>query len=488
MLPKTLFRNAIRFACTLFCIVCCISGYTGSALSLNETEPTLHVNFDACVSFFGGSNTDYSEFTASSVVNPDCSEINLTSGFVYRSDSENNPHSCAPGFVNNSMCIDGLDNCNYTPGDNKSLKFDVEVIPGPNGFGSIKEMSFYHQAPESFTFIEGASGINDYPTLIGIRVLVEGVEIYKEEAIPTTRTWVNQTFDFSVINGFSVTDTTVFNIEILPYCLVGNGAAVRAWDIDELIITGACNDVNGGLITANESTIVCSSDTSSSIRTFMLELESGANFSWLVTDEDGIILELSDNGSFDFENFPNGIFNVYHIASESDLQGLEVNQNISDLEGCFDLSNAIAINNSKVIGGTLSSVSGDPILICSMDSIDNLVELELNGATGTETTYIIYDESGTIVSIGTSNLLDFITISEGEYTITAISHNGNLNATIGMNIENLEGCFEASNSLSLIKSFVNSGTISFDGQDMITACESSGLFGSNIKWINCWNY
>ena len=113
MLPKTLFKKAIQFACVLLSTVYCLNTYAEPSFSFNETEPTLHVNFDECVSFFGGSSTDFSEFTAISVANPDCSGLELIGGSVYRNNPEINGHSCAPGFVNNAMCIDGLDNCNY---------------------------------------------------------------------------------------------------------------------------------------------------------------------------------------------------------------------------------------------------------------------------------------------------------------------------------------------------------------------------------------
>jgi hypothetical protein len=39
---------------------------------------------------------------------------------------------------------------------------------------------------------------------------------------------------------YSVTDSTVYRFEFLPYCLVGNGAAVAAWDIDEIKVFGGC--------------------------------------------------------------------------------------------------------------------------------------------------------------------------------------------------------------------------------------------------------
>ena len=493
MVPKTFCKNAIQFACTLLLSVFILNVNADNKLVLNETEPTMHINFDACVSFFGGSNTDFSEFTAVSTVNASCSEIELVGGHVYRDNPQSNPHSCAPGFENISMCIDGLDNCDYIPGDDKSLKFDIRVIPGPSGFGALKEISFYEQAPENFTFIEGASGVNNYPTLMGIRVLVDGTEIYSQFDIPTSRTWTQRTIDFSIISDFTVSDTTVFNIEILPYCLVGNGAPVRAWDIDELTITAGCNDVNGGLAVINESATVCSSDSTSSIRTFDVTLESGPFFSWVLVDNDGIIMDTFTDGIVDFEQFDNGLFNVYHIAYEANLEGLVIGENISDLEGCYDLSNAITVNNSKVQGGVFA-ILGDEMAhtICSNDSIDNVIESSLTDAIGMNVTYLIVDDSGSVVSIQQDSNLDFRNISDGIYTVTAYSHNGVLDVTLNMDVESIDGCFSVSNSITVTKSLVEGGTISFNGQDTIMACASNtfmvdpdliGAFGENMSWV-----
>ncbi len=51
-----------------------------------------------------------------------------------------------------------------------SLIFEVKVIPGANGMGSLEEISFYEKAPEMFNFFQGQSGTNNYPTKFGIMV------------------------------------------------------------------------------------------------------------------------------------------------------------------------------------------------------------------------------------------------------------------------------------------------------------------------------
>ena len=46
--------------------------------------------------------------------------------------------------------------------------------------------------------------------------------------------------DINDDDDFIIEDSSLIRIELLPYCLVGNGAEVSAWDIDEIKIFGKC--------------------------------------------------------------------------------------------------------------------------------------------------------------------------------------------------------------------------------------------------------
>jgi hypothetical protein len=52
-------------------------------------------------------------------------------------------------------------------------------------------------------------------------------------------------FDFLDDDDFLVKDPTTFRFELLSYCPVGNGAAVSAWDLDEISIVASCASVDG---------------------------------------------------------------------------------------------------------------------------------------------------------------------------------------------------------------------------------------------------
>ncbi|MEO6131837.1 MAG: hypothetical protein ABIQ02_08305, partial [Saprospiraceae bacterium] len=223
--------------------------------SCGSFKDTIQVDFTSCVpilyydlevckaNMIDGSNMDYSEFTPA-YPNQICGEVKA--GNVFRSSLAENKHSCTPGVGNSvAMCISSLNSCSYSPGHQGSLIFEVMIIPDPDTTIWIKGLEFYEKGPTTYSWINGPSGLNNYPLYYGIRILKNSTEIYHKENIPTSVTWSLQRFNFLDDTLFRVEENTTFRIELLPYCPVGNGADVSAWDIDEIKIFGGCASVEG---------------------------------------------------------------------------------------------------------------------------------------------------------------------------------------------------------------------------------------------------
>ena len=214
-------------------------------INVKVIQSVLHYNLDACQSFTtDASPMDYTEFTP---LYPDplsCADI--TASIVFREPAQMQKHSCTPG-VNNSvaMCVSSLDTCSYDPGNDASLIFEMTVTPDPDTAVHVTGFSFYEKAPETYNWILGPSGPNNYPTFYGFRVLKNGVEIYRREDIATTTDWTLQTFNFLDEEEFIIEDPATFRFELLPYCLVGNGATVAAWDVDDFKVEASCAPFEG---------------------------------------------------------------------------------------------------------------------------------------------------------------------------------------------------------------------------------------------------
>jgi hypothetical protein len=141
-----------------------------------------------------------------------------------------------------------LDDCTYDAGNEKSVVFEITIVPAPDTAVHITELTFFEQSPFNYNWIGGGTGQNNFPTLFGLRVLKNGVEIYRVEDIPTIHVWNERTFDFLDNDLFSTKDPAVFRFELLPYCLTGNVSVIAAWDIDEINVKASCEPIHFPII------------------------------------------------------------------------------------------------------------------------------------------------------------------------------------------------------------------------------------------------
>lgn len=458
-------------------------------------DPSLYISFDNCASFGGGSNADYSEFTPVTIQNSDCSELSLVGGYVYRNNNQVNTHSCAPGRNNTSaMCISAMDQCNYDIQSDLDLKFDVQVIPGNDGTGRISEVSFYSRAPEQFQFLEGPTGPNNYPTLYTLRVVVNGSEIYRAEDMPLTDDWQLQTYDFASNPGFEVTDTTIFNFEILPYCLAGIPSPIQAWDIEDLTITAACAIVDGGLISTQDATFICSKPGSNSIINTEVTGAIGDSSVWVVMNSAGMIQTISQIPSFDFAPLDAGLYVIYHLAYQTEIQGLSEGEIFDDLTGCFGVSNAIGIVHQKVAGGSmLTSAMENSISFCTGDGQADIINPVIVNQIGSFTSYIVTDLDSMVLDVSKDPDFDFEGSASGTCLYFALAHESfNSGLREGDFLADLEDCFDLSTPITVTRNFVDGGIINSDGMTSLTVCvenmasvngEVAGDSGTQAAWI-----
>ena len=209
-------------------------------LRLVSCDPLVEYNLNACTSNMStGSNMDYSEFIPFYPASDICASVEATN--LFRSPPQENKHSCTQGLNDTpAMCVSALSGCTWIPGHQASVIMEITITPEANGISEITGLQFHEKAPTSYNWIDGDSGPNNYPTLFGIRILKNGTEIYRNPAIPTTPGWSLHEFNFIDNALFEVNQATLFRIELLPYCPVGNGAAVAAWDLEDIVLSGGC--------------------------------------------------------------------------------------------------------------------------------------------------------------------------------------------------------------------------------------------------------
>ncbi|NNF01492.1 MAG: T9SS type A sorting domain-containing protein, partial [Bacteroidia bacterium] len=207
-----------------------------SATSCNPTT-ILEWDMEACAA-----GSKYSEFYATKVLSSAFDKLTPTN--LYRSSGD---HSCTPGVNGGTgMCVGTDSKCTFDDNDPYALRFNVTLGPKAGESASLTGFTFYEKAPSTYVWTSGGSGANDYPTKYGIRVLKDGVEIFKQVDIATSQNWALQSFDFSSIPGFTVNSgSSVFSFELRAYCRAGVKASYSVWDLDNFAIEG-CSSSSAG--------------------------------------------------------------------------------------------------------------------------------------------------------------------------------------------------------------------------------------------------
>ncbi len=179
---------------------------------------------------------------------------------------------------------------------------------------------------------------------------------------------------------------------------------------------------------------------------------SGTNSQWVVTDDQGNILGLPPSFDVvDFDGAGAGTCLVWHLSYEDGLEGVAMGNNaMTDLMGCYSLSNSISVVRSQPVGGVLE---GGPFEFCVGDGVaDNIGsdQIVLSGNSGTNSQWVVTDDQGNILGLPTSfDVVDFDGAGAGTCLVWHLSYEDGMEGVeLGNNImTDLMGCYSLSNSI-----------------------------------------
>ena len=283
-------------------------------INVSELQTVIRYSLDDCRSYASDStDMDYSEFLPEEPNPLNCANIEASN--LFRNFPNINKHSCTPGVDDlPAICVGSLDNCDFEADNNdQSLYLEFTVVPSTDTAVAFTGFSFYEKAPQMFSWIDGSSGLNNPPTLYGITILKDGIEIFREINIPTTDEWTLEEYSFIDNPDFYTASPATFQIRLLGYCLFGNLTSINAWDIDEINIQASC--VSPG-----------------AIGTSIIGTVSTANNQIL----DGVKVELSDDpffySSLETMTADDGSFK-YHFVKGNNPHYLKASNNTDILDG-----------------------------------------------------------------------------------------------------------------------------------------------------------
>ena len=233
-------------------------------------------------------------------------------------------------------------------------------------------------------------------------------------------------------------------------------------------------------------TSICVDGNPDPIDVTLVGVGVGTNNGWVITDNTtGTILALPPGPPFNLDGAGPGVCDIWYLRYEPGLTGLTVGQNVSDLAGCFDLSNPIEVIREEADGGTVeiditatgnpnntTSISADGLtaVICVDGRPDPLVVTHVNTAPNLSYRYVITDNSpdSNILAIAGTNEINLDGAGPGTCQIWGWSYRGladNGASFIGSPLADLQAvdCSDISdNAITVIREAADGGEVRVD--------------------------
>ncbi len=184
----------------------------------------------------------------------------------------------------------------------------------------------------------------------------------------------------------------------------------------------------------------------------------GTNSTWVITDEAlnilGLPPTLANVEGVDFNDAGPGTCLIWYLRYEDGLQGAEMGMNAANLQGDFDLSNSIEV--VRTCEANAGTIAGGPFNF-TVDMIQDFVSgitLDSADASGANSTWVITDADGNILGLPSTLTdvegVDFDDAGVGVCLIWYLRYEDGLQgAEMGMNANDLKGCFDLSNSITV---------------------------------------
>ncbi len=267
--------------------------------------------------------------------------------------------------------------------------------------------------------------------------------------------------------------------------------------LDNAVLTTLCAELSSNVVTiirgsADESTvsirgggtdtIFCSQDGVDDILNFE-NTPTSQNYTYLVTDVNGVILAVTTD-EVNFEGAPAGICHVYGLSYDGTLLAMPGNT-IDDIlsEGCWRLSdNRVEVTRTTTDAGMImTSDSLTQLVICVGDGeSDSLYFISPGADPNANYTYIVTDDTDTILAVLSGNVIDFEGAGVGVCRVYGVAYSGNLNANAGMHIDDItsDGTCQGitANYIRVQRSAPMEGRITtLQGDTVVYTCPGDGI-------------
>ncbi len=280
----------------------------------------------------------------------------------------------------------------------------------------------------------------------------------------------------------------------------------QCYELSENFVEIRKEDVDGGTVAMPDGgteVFTCPGDGNADIVMFTNTGSSTGSYTYVITDADNNILEITDASEFDFDGAPEGTCRVWGLAYTGTLTA-EIGDNAAAValtDECYDLSgNFITVVREVPDGGTVATPAGDTIVyVCPGDGLADLIEFDSTGTSAGAYTYVITDEDNVILALPDGDSNDFENTPTGICRVWGLAYTGSITAAVGDTASAIslsDDCFDLSdNYIEVIRQLPNGGNVLLEGGGTsintcpgddnpdIVAFDSTGVLAPNYTYI-----
>ncbi|GJM31200.1 MAG: hypothetical protein DHS20C18_02010 [Saprospiraceae bacterium] len=278
------------------------------------------------------------------------------------------------------------------------------------------------------------------------------------------------------------------------------------FDLSENFITVIRIAVSGGSVsTEDDETVVytCPGDSIADVIYFDSLGAVGDSFTYVITDNNNVILNITTADSVDFEGAGIGICRVWGLGYLGNLTAMvgDTASAIALSDSCYALSgNFITINRDEPDGGMVTTQSGDTIsTVCFTNGGQNTLQFDSIGVSNSRYTYVVTDSNNVIVKIPDTDLIDFDGTGEADSWVWGFAYTGNITAMVGDTltlVDLSDECYDLSDNFVIVsKEQVDGGMVmTEDGESVVYTCpgdgeadivrfDTTGFFGDSFTYL-----
>jgi len=233
----------------------------------------------------------------------------------------------------------------------------------------------------------------------------------------------------------SPTETTTY------YVSVSNGIIAC---MDSVLVEVTCEVDGGVLSTVNTTDNFCVGDGEPNFIEVNVSGNEGLFGRYgIMNANTQDLIGGNNNGIFNLENYPPGAYTIGYVSynQENFFTG---KNNVSDLEGCYDISNSLSVSTFSVEAGEI--FFDGATTVCLDDDLASILSFGVIGSTGPKQRWAVLNEDGSsVLSNNSSGTFNFDFASEGIYQVVHVAW-GNLNPA-SIDLQDPNGCVDFSDPI-----------------------------------------